>query len=119
MSNKSKRTGSEWEIRLTNYLRGFFPMVERLRQAGVNDEGDVWFAQEPHRFVVEAKAERTINLSAYVTEAKVEAANYAKARRWPIELVHPVAIIKRRNHHVSKAYVVMELDEFVRLVKGM
>lgn len=116
--SKNGRIGSEWETRLLVFLRGFFSTVERLRLTGARDEGDVWFEHKGHRFVIEAKAERSISLSAYVNEAKVEAANYAKARRWPIELVHPVAIIKRRNHSVSKAYVVMELDEFIRLVKS-
>lgn len=117
MSNPSRRTGSEWETRLEGYLRGRFGNAERMPLSGVNDQGDLFFHWQGRAFVIEAKAERKINLSAYVTEAKAEAQNWWNKRKaqWPMP--HPIAIVKRRNHSVGKSYVVLELDEFVRLVK--
>ena len=118
MTNKSKAIGTEWETRLVEYLRPRMGVAERLTIAGVNDQGDLWFPHGGHYYVVEAKAEKKIDLSAYVTEAEREAFHFAKARGIPEHLVHPMAIVKRRNYPVGKAYVVHTLDSYIREVKS-
>lgn len=117
MSNPSRRKGSSYESLLEGELRGRFGNAERLPLNGTLDEGDIWFHWQGQPYVIEAKAERSINLSAYVKEAREEASNWWAKRKaqWPLPI--PVAIVKRRNHGVGKSYVVMELDQFVRLVK--
>ncbi len=116
MVNKSKAVGTEWETRLVEYLRPRFGNCERLTLNGSLDEGDLYFYWNDLTFVIEAKAERAINLASYMKEAAAEAGNFAKKR--PMRgKPFGVAIVKRRNHGVDKAYVVMELDTFVRMVK--
>lgn len=117
MTNPSKAKGTSWETTLVDYLRPIFGIAERQPLAGAEDTGDVWFLWNGHPYVVEAKATRAINLSEFVNEAQVEAENWWKARKGQYPKPHPLAIIKRRNHSAGKAYVVMTLDDFVRLVK--
>lgn len=116
MTNRSKAIGSEWERRLLDYFRANFGNGERLALAGINDEGDLWFQWNGQAYVIEAKAEKSLNLSSYVQEAEREAGNWHRSR--PIwGRPYWAAISKRRNHGVGKAYVTMTLDEYVRLVK--
>ena len=113
--NPAKAKGTAWESTLVTAFREEFGNCERLTLNGTNDEGDLWFRHEDHTYVIEAKAERAIDLARYVTEAELEADNWAKTRK----TVTPfwAAIVKRRNHKTSKAYVVMTVDEFIRLVR--
>lgn len=116
MPNPSKAKGSAWESAVTEYLRGRFGIVERLPTTGAKDEGDLFFTWEGRAYVVECKAEQKITLSTYVEEANVEAGHFAAKRK--LASVPPgVAIVKRRNHHVGKAYVVCDLETFIRIVK--
>ena len=113
--NPAKAKGTAWESTLVQTFRGEFGNCERLALNGTNDEGDLWFSHGDHTFVIEAKAERAIDLARYVTEAQLEAENWAKSRKATVPFW--AAIVKRRNHRVSKAYVVMTVDEFIRLVR--
>jgi hypothetical protein len=116
VSNPSKAKGSAWETTLETSLRDMFGNAERLTLNGALDQGDVWFVHHGQPYVVEAKAERAINLSGYVDEAYLEARNWATKR--PIyPLAIPVVMVKRRNHSVLKSYVVQEFAEWVRTVK--
>lgn len=110
-----RRTGAAFEIAATNYLREKVGNAERSPRNGRDDQGDLWFLSGDLPVVIEAKNERRINLSAYVTEAKDEARNWHRARPG-LGRPTPVALIKRRNHSIGKSYVVMELDEFIELV---
>jgi hypothetical protein len=98
-------------------LRDEFGQCERLVLAGSRDEGDLWFKHGDKSFVIEAKNEKAIDLARYVQEAEVEAENFAKSRSMA-RLPYWAAIVKRRNHRVNKAYVVMTLEEFIRLVRA-
>ena len=112
----TNRAGPEWETRLEGHLRPLFGNCERLTKTGRDDQGDLWLRWNGRPYVIEAKAEKRIDLAGYVKEAAVEAGNWHKKR--PLEPKPiPLAIVKRRNHNVSKAYVVRELDQFVRMVK--
>ena len=120
MITKNKRTGSEWETRVLKYLRGRKISAERGANTGAKDEGDLWFrhGRWDIPFVIECKAEKAMNLSGYVTEAKVEAKNWVENRDNE-DLPYPIVVIKRRNHPVNKAYVVMELDDFAELILSL
>lgn len=113
MSNPARRKGKEWEHRLIRYFRSLGLKAEGLREAGQKDEGDIAVVDDDgFTYLVEAKAERGIDLSGYVTQAKAEAANYEKARGLEPGTVMPIVIVKRRNHGVERAYVVTEVGEF-------
>ena len=125
MTTASRRKGSSWELDALKYIRTAGRLIERLRLAGKNDEGDLvitfpdlrWMDQTGARHVVlEAKNEAKMNLAGYVREAQVEAENYAKARDLDMSDVHPAALVKRRNAGVGQAYVVMTLDNFLGLL---
>jgi hypothetical protein len=83
-----------------------FPYAERRALSGVNDKGDV--AGIPG-VMIECKAERVIDLARYMNEVATEKAN-AGAQVG-------VAVIKRRNHGVDRAYVVLELCDFVEMIR--
>lgn len=98
------RTGAEWEWRLARYLQHWFPLAEPRRQGGKNDRGDIAGIFDT---VIEAKAERKIDLAGAMKEAEVEARNAGVSLK--------VCIFKRRNHPVGKAYVVQELDQWAEI----
>lgn len=111
MSAANKRRGASWELDLLKFLRARGYDAERLRLAGLRDEGDLVLKVGGLPYVIEAKNEKSINLSSYVQEAELEAHNYAKARL--IKTPNFVSIVKRRSHGVDKAYVVMPLDQWL------
>lgn len=93
--------------------------VERLALAG-DDEGDLiikWQDRRGHGrvAVVEAKNRKQISLAQFVEEAVVERDNYCRRRKVEPSNVEAVAIVKRRNHPWHKAYVVMTVDEYMKL----
>jgi hypothetical protein len=72
MVNKSKSKGTAWESKIVDYLKPFWPYVERRTLSGAKDRGDV--AGIPG-VVIEAKDCRTITLGAWLDEAEVEKVN--------------------------------------------
>lgn len=114
MSNPSKRKGSAWETTLRDYLIDSGFDTVRNTTNGAFDIGDLAMRVNGKHYVVEAKATKQIDLAGFVTEAFVEADNYATLNKLPPADVFPVVIVKRRNHGTPKAYVVMELGEWLR-----
>ena len=113
MSTASRRTGTAFESALVKHIRERFGLrAERLRQAGKNDCGDIAVDDIGLVYLIEAKAEKSINLSGYVSEATVERRNYCRARGIDVSGVMPLAVIKRRGKGIGEAYVVTTLDEF-------
>lgn len=113
----TNRKGPLWETKLLNYLREHGFDAERLRLTGKEDEGDL-VVKDGSVIIIEAKDEKKFDLSGYLREAEDEAGNYAKHRGLdPADMV-PIAIVKRRNHSVSKAYVVMTVDTFFGISGG-
>ena len=107
MTNRSKAKGTAWERRLVDYLREHgFPYAERRALEGVNDRGDV--AGIPS-VVIEAKNAKAVSLAGWVDEMVKEKAN-AGAQIGAV-------IFPRRNHATGRAYVVMELDQFVEMIR--
>lgn len=117
MVNRSKQIGTEWETRLRDLLRGDGYDVERLALSGPQDEGDLVLKLGPlwsDTFIIEAKAEKGLNLAGWIKEAQAEAQNYALHRG--IEVPHFAVVSKRRNHPASQAYVHMTLAEWLRQI---
>jgi len=111
----AKRRGSEWETTLRDYLRSKNLMCERLPKTGVRDEGDLWVlaGKDPRYFVVEAKATRAFTPAEWVEEAATEAVNFAFARGLTGH-VPAIVIAKRRNTATGRAYVIQELDDWLK-----
>lgn len=100
----SNPKGTRFETRLVNYLveRLQNPSIERRARNGKNDRGDV--AGLP--LVIEAKNVKRIDLAGWMDEAIQEAKNAGVERC--------VVIFPRRNHAIGRAYVLMELDQFIK-----
>ncbi len=105
--SKAKRTGTAWETRLVRYLvEHGFPYAERRALEGNHDRGDV---SGVPGVVIEAKCARRIELAAWVDEMVTEKRN-AGAQVGAV-------VFPRRNHAPGRAYVVMELSDFVELIR--
>lgn len=104
--SKSGRIGADWERRVAEYFAAHgFPYAERRVTNGAKDRGDL---SGIPGVMVECKAEKQIHLSEYMSEVAVQKANAGASVG--------VAVIKRRSHGVEKAYVVLELRDFVDLI---
>lgn len=116
MSTKSRRIGTDAELRALRYVREEAGLrAERLRLAGRLDEGDIAIEDDGDDFLIylaEVKAEQKIDLSGYVREVEAERLNYAKARAIMPDDVMPIVIVKRRNQPVEKWYVVTTMEHF-------
>ena len=98
MVNPSGRKGSQWETDVAKYLAEEFPGVERRVKNGVLDRGDITGLGS---VVIEAKAERTIDLPGYLKELEVECAN-ADAR-------FGFVFVKNRRHGIGDGYAVLSI----------
>jgi Holliday junction resolvase len=104
----SKAKGTSYERGLAEVLQesGVFPRAERAPRWGSKDKGDLVNVSP---FCIEAKATKAIDLAGFLAEAKVETVH--------AEEVFPVVIIKRRQKPVLSSYVVMELEDWLELVR--
>jgi hypothetical protein len=114
-SRANKRKGTQWETDLVEYFRSKELISERLRLSGTYDEGDLWFLSKQIYFVVEAKNEKGFKPGPWMQEAVLERDNWKK-RRKNFGRVIPLVIAKRRQSNVSKAFVIIQLDEFMELI---
>lgn len=114
MSSPSKRKGTAWETTLRDFLIEHSFDTVRNTTNGAFDIGDLAVRVNGRHYVVEAKATKQIDLAGFISEAYVEADNYAALNKLSPADVFPVVIVKRRNHGTAKAYVVMELGEWLR-----
>lgn len=113
MSNPSKRKGSKWETDIREYALDLGMDITRLTTNGSSDIGDLALRTIGKHYVIEAKAARSIDLAGWVTEAAIEADNYATLNRLDRSLVVPLVIAKRRMAAVSRAYVIQELGWWI------
>jgi Holliday junction resolvase len=112
---KARAAGTAFETALLAKLRSFGLNAERLRLSGKRDEGDIaaFDPADPQTiWVIEAKAEKSMNLAGYIREAEVERENYAAKRGILPDDVMPVVVVKRRNQPIEKAYVVTTVEQF-------
>ena len=102
----NQRKGASWEQTVCDYLvESGFPYAERRVMGGTHDRGDIGGVPG---VMFECKNAKTITLSQYMDEVREQKAN-AGAQIG-------VAVIKRRNHAAARAYVVMELADFIQLI---
>jgi hypothetical protein len=113
VSSYNKAKGSKFETDVMKYLRKLGHFAERLAKAGANDEGDIVTIIAGQTYILECKNRKSINLPQFWAEAQTEAANYAKARGL---LISPLAfvIVKRRNAGIEKAWVIQDLDQWIK-----
>ena len=111
-----KRRGATFETELRDYFRGNNYDAERLARAGQLDEGDIVVRKDflGSIGIIEAKAPGAngrINLSGWIREAQIEAANYANARSIDPQAILPAVIIKARGKSISDSYLVFRLGD--------
>lgn len=75
--SKSKQKGTAFETAVCDYLRDFFPAVERRAMQGAKDCGDI--ANIPNT-VLEVKNQKAMDLAGWLKEAKAEALNAGVTR---------------------------------------
>ena len=107
MSNPSKQRGTAFESMIVAHLKdNGFPYAERRALAGALDKGDITGLPG---VMLEIKACKTLKLSEWMDEVRVEKKNAAAQVG--------VCVVKRRNHGAGRAYVVMEFDDFLDLIR--
>jgi hypothetical protein len=113
MANPNGRKGALFETDVMRWLRSVGAIAERLTKAGSKDEGDIVAIVAGKTYILELKNRKNISLPAFWEEATIEANNYAKARG--LEQTPPAyVIIKRRNAGIEKAWVVENLEQWVK-----
>jgi len=101
------RRGPLFEKAVVEYLRAEgWENAERRVMGGANDRGDV--AGIPN-VCLEVKNTGVMEMGRAVAEAEKEAKN-ANARWWSV-------ILKRRRANVSAAYVVIDLEQWSRILR--
>lgn len=117
MANPNGRKGAGWELDFLKFFRKLGIWVERLTKAGKNDEGDIVAVISNRTYIFELKNVKKMDLPQFWREAQVEAANYAKARSLPEVPLHYV-IVKRRNASIDKAWVIQDLEQWLKEKTG-
>ncbi|WP_159795589.1 hypothetical protein [Puerhibacterium puerhi] len=119
MTSKQKaarQRGARFEIDLLNALREVGLDAERLRLAGVDDEGDLVVREgsggEVLYTVIEAKAEKEMNFSGYVAEAQKEREHFIRRRGLNPSFVDGIAVVKRPGKSILDAYVVTTVRDY-------
>lgn len=113
MANPNGRKGALFETDVMRWLRSVGAIAERLTKAGSKDEGDIVAIVAGKTYILELKNRKNIALPAFWDEATTEANNYAKARG--LEQTPPAyVIIKRRNAGIEKAWVVENLEQWIK-----
>jgi Holliday junction resolvase len=113
MANPNGRKGALFETDVMRWLRSVGAIAERLTKAGSKDEGDIVCIVAGKTYILELKNRKSISLPAFWDEAITEAENYAKARG--LEKTPPAyVIIKRRNSGIEKAWVVENLEQWIK-----
>jgi Holliday junction resolvase len=113
MANPNGRKGAQFETDVMKFLRSVGVLAERLTKAGANDEGDLVCIVSGKTYILELKNRKALNLPEFWSEAQVEALNYAKARGLG-EVPLSYVIVKRRNSSIDKAWVVQDLQQWLK-----
>ena len=113
VSSYNKAKGSKFETDVMKWLRALGHTAERLRLAGTKDEGDLVTIIAGQTYILELKNRKTLSLPTFWDEATSEAENYAKARG--LSSSPPAfVIVKRRNASIEKAWVIQDLQSWVK-----
>ena len=112
----NRRKGATFEIAVMKFLRAKDFLVERLRLAGKDDEGDLVCMVAGRPYIFELKAVKKLDLPSFWDQACTEAYNYAKARE--LETVPPAyVIVKRRMGSIEQSWVIQTLDQWISQVQ--
>ena len=107
MANSAKRKGDQFERDVVAYFHEQgFPYVERAYGAGRPD--DVGDLDGIPGWCFELKNHQRLDLAGWMGELAVEQ-HHARAQ-------HGAVIVKRRQHPVRHAYVVMTLEQLTQLL---
>lgn len=112
----NKRRGALFESDLVEYLRSKGHLAQRLPKNGREDEGDIELRKEMSlnpAVIIEAKAEKSVDLAGYIAEIEAEVLNYEKHRSLPHGRPG-IVVIKRRMKPVGQSYVLTTLDHFLQ-----
>ncbi len=111
MTNPNKARGTRWEVAVRNFLRASgFEDVFRLAQTGIDDEGDL-HGHDIKDWAIECRDRKSISLAENVEDAK----SRAKAKGCK----YGIAFIKRRTKSVEDAYVLIDAETWVRILKEL
>ena len=119
VNHNATRAGKKFETDLMKYMREEYKFdVERLRLTGAEDEGDLLIrrTQNLDRYVIEAKRTKSLDLSGWVNEAKIERINYAAHRgiqETSIQFPSFVVVHYARGKGLGGSYVTTTLDEWL------
>ena len=108
--SKSKQKGTTWESAVVAFLNENGIRCERRALVGNNDKGDILIYSSPGT-VLECKAEKQFDLASYIKEVDVEVVNAGGE--------FGAAIVKAPRKPVSKAYVVISLELFVKILRKL
>jgi hypothetical protein len=107
-----RKIGTAWESAVVSHLQYHgFVTAERRALHGSKDIGDLTGLPG---FLIGCKNERTIRLSTYMDELQVQKGNLVRGGG-----VVPLEVVKRRGQGPGRAYVVIELNEFLPVLRAM
>ena len=113
MTSRNKSIGSAFEREVAAFFNGRgFKVFRRFGAGQTQDTGDLDGLSD---FVIECKNVKTISLSTIMDETNRETKNAILAGRRPVKW--GVAVIKRRGRGAHDAYVVMDLEQFVTMLR--
>lgn len=109
MANPNKARGTRWEVKVCDYLREQgFTETFRLAPGGELDPGDVGGIPD---WALECRDHAKHDLSKNVRDANQRAIN--KGSKFG------AAVMKKRQHPVEDAYVVLDLQTFARVLNEL
>ncbi|GAA0967331.1 hypothetical protein [Actinocorallia libanotica] len=114
-NRRNRRKGAEFETALMNGFREHGSDIERLRLAGVEDEGDLVIRYSPTRYLVIEAKNAKFEPSVFIKEVEQERTNFAKHRNLDPHLVGGIAIVKRRGKSWRQSYVLTTVEEYFGL----
>lgn len=113
----NRRRGKGFERELLSGARELGLDMERTRDTGRLDEGDLLLRMGDLRIVVEAKNAARMDAAGFLTEAQAEAGHYAARRGLDPAQVHGVAVVKRRGKGWQDAYALLTVRDYLRLAR--
>lgn len=117
VSRYATQAGKAYETKLMQHLREQGWDVERLRLSGAEDEGDLLLRvlnKGFQRYVIEAKRTKSLDLSGWVKQARVERDNYKNHRNFgSLDPVGFVVVHYARGKGIGQSYVTTTLDEWL------
>lgn len=105
--SKSKAKGTAFETFIVNYLRDYYPNVERRTLGGQYDKGDI--SGTDNELVWECKDHKTLKLSEWLKEADTERQNAGAS--------YGIVVAKRKGcGDPGQQYALLPLKELLSLL---